>query len=266
MKQAMKTPKNSMQERVERYYEGYDEERRLFRDKAHLPEYLTTIRYFDRLLPPNSRILDACAGTGRYAFYLAADKGHIVTACDLTEHNVRAIAANPRASTLSGIAACDVLDLSRFADNSFDAVLCMGAMYHLATDEEKKRAIRECKRVCVSGGIIVLSYLNYFAVVAAELQSGLGNLGALLSAFEDGGDGFWKATTPAKMERYVKEEGLTILHNIGTDGLSFVLADKVNAATDEAFEKWMDYIIKHCEEPSVIGCSMHGLLIGRKQV
>ena len=54
---------------IKSYYENYDEEGRLFRDKAHLPEYLTTIRYFDRLFAPGSRILDACAGTGRYFFF-----------------------------------------------------------------------------------------------------------------------------------------------------------------------------------------------------
>jgi len=43
-----------------------------------------------------------------------------------------------------------------------------------------------------------------------------------------------------------------------------VIADKVNAASDEAFDKWMEYIYRHCEEPGTVGYSMHGLLIGRK--
>jgi len=126
-----------MSERIKSYYENYDEEGRLFRDNAHLPEYLTTIRYFDKLFAPGSRILDACAGTGKYSFYLA-EKGHSVTACDLAEHH------------------------------------------------------------------------------------------------------------------------------IGVEGLSFLLADKVNAANTADFEKWMEFIYKHCEEPSILGCSAHGLLIGRK--
>lgn len=76
-----------MTDKIKKYYENYDEEGRLFRDKAHLPEYLTTTRYFDHLFVPNSRILDACAGTGRYAFYLA-DQGHTVTVSDLVEYYV----------------------------------------------------------------------------------------------------------------------------------------------------------------------------------
>jgi len=68
------------------------------------------------------------------------------------------------------------------------------------------------------------------------------------------------------MERYVKNAGLEVLHNIGTDGISFVLASKVNSASDDDFDKWMEYIYKHCEESSIIGYSMHGLLIGRKSL
>ncbi|MCL2462163.1 MAG: hypothetical protein FWF44_05805, partial [Defluviitaleaceae bacterium] len=86
----------------------------------------------------------------------------------------------------------------------------------------------------------------------------------VLAAFEDGSDNLWKADTPAKMAGYARDGGLEVLHNIGADGISFVIADKVNAAGDEAFGKWMEYIYKHCEEPSTLGYSMHGLLIGRK--
>jgi 2-polyprenyl-3-methyl-5-hydroxy-6-metoxy-1,4-benzoquinol methylase len=253
-----------MFEEISRYYENYDEEGRLFRDKAHLPEYLTTIRYFDRLFKPGSKILDACAGTGRYSFYLA-EKGHSVTACDLVRHNVNIIKSKPDANKLADISTCNVLKLSRFADNSFDVVLCMGAMYHLPSDAEKLQAIRECARVCRSGGMVVLSYLNYFAAVAAEVKPGLANLEETLAAFEDNSSCLWKTTTPAKMERCAKDCGLEVLHNIGTDGISFVLADKVNTATDEAFNKWMEYIYKNCEEPDIAGYSMHGLLFGGKK-
>ena len=122
-----------MSNSIRGFYENYDEDNRLFKDKAHLAEYLTTIRYFDKLFAPNSQILDACAGTGRYSFYLA-ENGHSVTACDLVEHNVNVIKSKPNADKLRSISTCNVLDLSQFSSNFFDAVLCMGAMYHLGTD------------------------------------------------------------------------------------------------------------------------------------
>ena len=147
-----------MMENVIQFYENYDEEGRLFRSKSHLREYLTTIRYFDRLFEPGSRILDACAGTGRYAYYLA-NKGHIVTACDLVERNVDIIKSKPDANKLAEISVCNTTDLSRFESNSFDIVLCMGALYHLNSKELQEKVISECVRVCKSGGIVVLAYI-----------------------------------------------------------------------------------------------------------
>jgi len=147
-----------MFEKVRNFYENYDEEGRLFKTNRHLMEYQTTIRYFDRLFQPNSKILDACAGAGRYSFYLA-DKGHKVTACDLVKHNVEIIRANPNVGMLSDISVCNVLDLSQFEENSFDVVLCMGAVYHLGSDDLRVKAISECARVCKSGGIIAITYV-----------------------------------------------------------------------------------------------------------
>ncbi|MGE5528170.1 MAG: class I SAM-dependent methyltransferase [Patescibacteria group bacterium] len=38
----------------------------------------------------------------------------------------------------------DARDLARFADGAFDAVLCMGPLYHLAGDDERRGCLREC--------------------------------------------------------------------------------------------------------------------------
>ena len=248
-------------EKIVNFYGQYDEEGRLFRDKAHMPEYLTTVRYFDRVFLPASKVLDACAGTGKYAFYLAG-QGHRVTALDLVPHNIELIAKNAKANQLAEIGVCDILDLSRYADGTFDVVLCMGAMYHLQYND-RALAMAECVRVCKPGGLVVLSYLNRFAVIAAEVTSGLGNLSNVLAAFEDESDFLFKAVTPEEMAELAMKNNLEITHHIGTDGISFVLADKVNSADEEAFDHWMEYIYEACETSSALAYSMHGLLIGK---
>lgn len=252
-----------MSGRIKSYYENYDEDGRLFRDKAHLPEWLTTIRYFDRLFPPGSQILDACAGTGRYSFYLA-EKGHFVTACDLVERHVESIQNNPNAKRLSGAMVCDVLDLSRFRENSFDAVLCMGAMYHLASDYDKQKAISQCVRICTKGGFVALSYLNKTALIAAEVLPGLVNIRDVMH-YAESPESFFQSTTPEKMARFAEAGGLDILYHLGTDGISYILRDKVNVADDENFNRWMEFIYDSCENFSAVGYSMHGLLIGKKK-
>ena len=57
------------------YYNTYDEDGRLFRDNSHQIEWLTTMHYFDDIIPASSKIFDGCAGTGNYAFRLA-EQGH----------------------------------------------------------------------------------------------------------------------------------------------------------------------------------------------
>ncbi len=50
--------------------------------------------------------------------------------------------------------------MSVFESESFDAVLCMGAFYHLKSKEERRQCIAECLRVLKKGGIFILAYIN----------------------------------------------------------------------------------------------------------
>ena len=165
---------------------------------------------------------------------------------------------------MSDISVCNVLDLSRFEENSFDVVLCMGAMYHLLSPEEKQKAIMECTHICKSNGFVVLSYLNKYALIAAEILPGLENIEDILGHADDP-NSIFQSTTPGEMIRLSEASGLNILYNLGIDGVSFILRDKVNLADDKNFDKWMEFIYETCEDQSAVGYSMHGLLIGRKQ-
>ena len=252
-----------MVEKIKNYYENYDEEGRLFRDNAHKVEYLTSIRYFDKLFPKNSRILDTCAGAGRYSFYLA-DKGHDVTACDLVEHNLNIIKSNPAAEKLSEISACNVLDLSRFRDNSFDIVLCMGALYHLWEESERRQAITECVRVCKTGGIVVFAYILRNGAVLANINEDASNIDLLVSSLDYPDQGVFVCLNVDDVVNSTLNCGLEKIVNISTDCMVYAVADKLNAASNINFQKYMDYFYSICEDPSLIGVGIHGLLFCKK--
>lgn len=241
-----------MIEKVIQFYKNYDEDGRLFRDKAHLPEYLTTIRYFDRLFTPSSRILDTCAGTGRYSLYLA-DKGHIVTACDLVEQYIDMLKSKPESDKLANIAVCNVLDLSRFEEKSFDVVLCMGALYHLPSNDLKGKAVSECIRVCKPGGIVVLAY-----IVGNEDGA------TLTKIMDDRYDGVFFSSIPYEIEQIAIKYGLEKLHNIGTDSIIHNVGNKLKDASDEDFQKYMEHHYLTCEDKNIIESSGHALWIGRR--
>ena len=68
-------------------YENYKEENRLTTNNARRIEFVTTTRVLDEIIGTKSKILDCAAGTGIYAFWLA-DKGHDVTATDITPRHI----------------------------------------------------------------------------------------------------------------------------------------------------------------------------------
>ena len=59
---------------LKNFYENYDEDSR-FRSKHGMVEYLTTMRYIEKYISQNSRIIEIGAATGRYSHALA-QKGH----------------------------------------------------------------------------------------------------------------------------------------------------------------------------------------------
>jgi ubiquinone/menaquinone biosynthesis C-methylase UbiE len=229
-------------EKVIQYYENYDEDGRFFRDNAHMIEYLTTIRYFDRLFAPGSQILDVCAGTGNYSFYLA-DKGHSVTACDLVENHVNIMKSKPNANKLTDIFVCNAIDLSRFEENSFDVVLCMGAVYHLKSNDLKEKAVSESVRVCKSGGIIAITY------VAGSL--------------EDRFESIFFCTTSREIEDIAAKCGLEKKHNICAGGMANNNAENLNENYED-FQKYMERHYSICENESLIETGGLGLWIGTK--
>ena len=143
-------------------YENYREENRLTTNNARRIEFITTSHIMDELIPANSKILDCAAGTGIYAFYLA-DKGHEVTATDITPRHVEIINNTLKEKTYHmHTAVLDATDMRMFPDESFDVVLNMGPFYHLLTEEQRERCMSESLRVLKKGGLIFTAYIPRF--------------------------------------------------------------------------------------------------------
>ncbi|MBL8025913.1 MAG: class I SAM-dependent methyltransferase [Fibrobacteres bacterium] len=253
-----------LQDLIKYYEKDCDEENRLQKDNAHKIEFLTSVKYFEQYFTPNSKILDACAGTGIYSFFLA-EKGHSVTSGDIVPYNVSIILDKQRKNPiLSNVYTGDVLDLSRFEPNSFDVVLCMGALYHLQTIEQRDKAISECLRVLKTGGIIVVAYINKKATALDILNHNLSNMDEILEYHSSGIISQFYGTTPEEIELSMNKFTIDKLSNIGSDGLWFLLKDKINNASENNFHKWLKYYWTLCEDENTLGYSLHGLFFGKK--
>src|SRR5690242_16897048 len=123
---------------VEQFY-NQDEHDEWARFERHRTEFAINLRALAEFLPPApAQILDVGGGPGRYAIELTK-QGYAVTLVDLAQGNLERARANALAAgvTLANIQHGNALHLSRFADSTYDAVLLMGPLYHLFTEQDR---------------------------------------------------------------------------------------------------------------------------------
>ena len=115
---------SKVEEILENYYNKGKEKDRLIKDKAHMVEFLTTVRYIDKYLKKEDRILDIGAGTGIYSLYYAK-KGYKIDAIELTNSNIEEFKKNIKKEMDIKLNKGNALDLSRYKDNTFDITLLL---------------------------------------------------------------------------------------------------------------------------------------------
>lgn len=255
-----------MENTIVNYYNAYDEDGRFFRNNGHQIEFITSMTYFKKLFRKGSFILDGCAGTGNYSFKLA-ELGHNVIAGDIVPHNVDII-RNKQSTTpiLKDIYTGSITDLTRFQNEMFDVVLCMGAFYHI-DNEERNIAMVECLRVLKPKGLLVISYINNMAVSVSSLNSSnkLENIEQVSVCYNNKTkDGIFLNMSPSEIEQIAKKHNTKIIAHIGADGIGYLLSDRINQANKDDFDKWIQFHLKTCEDKSLLGYSLHGLIILEK--
>ena len=154
--------------RLEATYHFFDENTRLNHSKAARVEFLTNMRYIERYLHPDARILDVGAGAGEYSLALAR-KGYQVDALELTDVNIRAFQSKLKQSDSINLVQGNAVDLSRYEDETFDAVLVFGPLYHLRKQEEQQKCIAEAKRVCKKEGKLLFTFICNDMVIITEM-------------------------------------------------------------------------------------------------
>ena len=246
----------------------YDEQDRLRRSQEYSIEFLTTMHFLLKHLPKCCTVLDCCAAGGVYAFPLA-NEGYKVTAGDLVQDHVDALYAQNNTQNKNGLLEKvyqgDVLDMSNFSDESFDAVLCMGALYHLMQQDEREKCVANCLRVLKKGGIFAFAYVNRNAVYINHFNRDDYNIEKGKAILETGINGIFYTMGFNEPQELVCKFPLKKITDVGVDGLIYPLKTRLHEASSDEFSAYMEYHLATCEQPSIIGHSMHGLLIGEKR-
>ncbi|MCM1048978.1 MAG: class I SAM-dependent methyltransferase [Clostridiales bacterium] len=255
-----------MEEIQKFYHEDCNESQRLNCQSGQI-EYITTMKYLKKYCQKGMSVLDACAGGGIYSFSLA-DLGCNVTAGDLIDTNVAYIKSeNEKNHKLKEIYQGNVLDLTRFKDNSFDVVLNLGSYYHLCEESDREKSLSETLRVLKADGIYMIAYVNRCANYMAHFEELKDNFSFLADYMQNGhipNSTLFYSSTPEMIEEDLKKDNLKLLHHVATDGPIFIYRDIVEQMNKKDFDTFMDIHLKLCDKKSNLGYSEHGLVIARK--
>ena len=255
-------------EKLSAYYQTDNmESNRLVCDRTNRLEEVTTLRYLNAFIPAGASVLDACAAYGVYAFPLA-ENGYKVTAGDIVSHHAEALKEKQKNNPILQEIYCgSICDLSRFAVNSFDAVLNLGAYYHITDKSERDRAIIECKRVVKPGGLVFIAYLPKhanFIKYCDTWQDRTKDFDLYLKRGHMDDDSLFYATTPEAIEDELSSFGFEIVKNVATDGLKYVFRKQLNELPEDLYQKFLKHHFDMCEQRTLIGYSEHALIVGRK--
>ena len=252
-------------ELVQEIYRRSDENSRLNRSKAARVEFLTTVRYMERYLKPGAKILDIGAGAGEYSLYFSR-RGYAVSALELTDSNMEAFRKKLTAEDTVDLVQGNALDLSRYEDDYFDIVLLLGPLYHLHSEADKLRCIAEAKRVCKPGGKLFFAFISNDMVILTmfhEHPDYFINGDYNKETFRCDDFPFVFHTVNACRE-LLRQGGVTVLHEVASDGISELLKDKINAMDEESYAQYLRYHFYACEKPEHLGASNHLLFVAEK--
>jgi S-adenosylmethionine-dependent methyltransferase len=266
------------QEHVRAAYDG-NPEREWQRLDRHRTEFAVTLRAMEDHLPaPPARVLDVGGGPGRYAIELAR-RGYDATLFDLSTACLdmareRAAAAGV---SLAALAQGTATDLRCFPDETFDAVLLMGPLYHLLEAGTRRQALAEAARVLRSGGVLLAAFITRYAILRwyaandplwpaenrQEFESIL-ETGVLPPSGEPGSAFVAWVAHPGEVQPLVEGAGLELRALLGVEGVLSMIEEGVNALDGEAWAFWVDLNCRLAADPAIHGCVEHLLAVAVK--
>lgn len=270
---------------VRAYYEQFGEREwaRLERPDDGALEFALTTRAIAAHLPAGARVLDLGGGPGRYALWLAG-RGHPVTLADLAPGLLaiaRArIADSPAGALVEEIVEADARDLSRWADDTFDAALALGPFYHLPDPADRDRAAAELARVVRPGGTVFVALIPRYSFLrrALALPDERRHLAAPMFVQRVLTEGIFindvpnrftggYGVRPEEVEPFFARSGFAQVALLSCESIVPDLQREMAAlaASDPAAHgALLDTLFDAASDPSILGLANHLLYIGRR--
>lgn len=262
------------------YGSGYEASRLINSPQGEL-ERIRSQEIIARYLPPAlARVLDIGGAAGAYSLWLL-DQGYEVRLIDALPLHVELAASSfsrHQNHRLASAAPGDARQLEE-ADQSVDAILLMGPLYHLTDRADRLRALSEAHRVLRDGGLVIAAAISQFAslldgltrnliddptfceILQVDLQTGqhrnpINHPDYFTTAF------FHR---PAELADEMVEAGFSLRSVVAVEGPAWLLPNLGDRMKDAPKREQLLELLRAIEnEQSLVGVSAHFLAVGQK--
>jgi ubiquinone/menaquinone biosynthesis C-methylase UbiE len=261
-------------EHVAAFFDAYGELEWTRFEEGHTPPQSVAVHveYLRRFVSGGDRVLDVGAGPGRFTIELARLGAEVVVA----DVSPRQLELNRERVEEAGFehgvrerVVADVTDLSRFADGSFDAVVCYGGPLSYVVDRTDT-ALGELVRVARPRGHVLLSVMSlvgavvHFANVLLELVRRDGKEPSekiVRTGLLPQGEGY--GHLPMQMFRWSELEELLSRHGTVVGATASGLLPTL-AVTEPELRAFVERVeLELASEPGAISCGHHILAVLR---
>jgi ubiquinone/menaquinone biosynthesis C-methylase UbiE len=280
MKRDSKSQSPVPEDVISHYASGYEAIRleisdgKIERERTH--------ELLDRFLPPVPvTVIDIGGGTGKHALWLAR-RGYKVHLIDIVPIHIEIARQESALQPQYPLASAEVGDACSIDrdDNSVDAVLLFGPLYHLTDKQDRLKALSEAHRILKSGGVLMAVGISRFASTLDGLRSEFlkdpifveivnGDLKNGHHQNPTGNPKYFMDTFfhhPDELKAEATEAGFSDSRVYGVEGPSWLAPDIDEWWKDDTHRKVLLNVARALEsEPALSGISSHLIVVGVKR-
>lgn len=260
------------------FYDRRDESTRLEREPRGVLERRRTQEILAQVLPATGTVYDVGGGAGVYAQWLAK-QGYSVSLFDVVPRHIEqalvvAEQLEPGSRYRSELA--DARSIPR-DDESADAVLLLGPLYHLHEPADRAKALAEARRVLKPGGLVIAAGISRYAWLMDAYRQQLADDPSTQASIADSlvtgystsdpaPGSFWAYFhRPEDLHTEVHGAGFVTRRCVAIEGFAWMLADLGEIlASDERSANLMRHLRTVEAEPSIVGASAHFVVVANK--
>ncbi len=264
------------QEILDWYTAAYREDARLGEGLGLVERYRIRDLVLRYLCAPPAVVYDIGGGTGVHSFWLASlgYEAHLIDIVPVHIEQARRYAAQPGSPQPASMRVGDARALD-YPDQSADAVLLFGPLYHLTERDDRLRALAEARRVLRPGGTLFAYGVSRYASTLAGLPRGfvwdddyMNMITEELATGQHRKPPEWRVFTtaffhhPKELEAEVGEAGLEHVATLGIQGPGWMVPEFEASLKDDKRLKIILQIAKMLEDEPVL--SPHMLAVARR--